>query len=270
MDIATAKPNADERALAPHHCLDLVDPDERFTASDFRQAALDALHGVAERDGLALLVGGTGLYLRSVARGLPLGQGDSDPSLRARLDARHAATGLEPLVAELGERDPNGVQAIDVRNPRRVIRALERAILTGSAIPPRPEGYPGPVIWLGLRREPAAHRLAIAARIERHFEDGLLEEADHLRARYREDLPAFSAMGYSEAFDVLAGRCGVEEAKSRDARRTWAYARRQRTWFRSEPGVEWIEAGEGSLDVAVAVLAPFLREIGRDDYAGPR
>lgn len=106
MDIATAKPTPQERAAAPHHCLDLVDPDARFTASDYQGAALEALHGIAARDGIALLVGGTGLYLRAIARGFPLTDGDSDPVVRATLDARFNASGLEPLVAELRERDP--------------------------------------------------------------------------------------------------------------------------------------------------------------------
>jgi len=268
MDIATAKPTPQELAAAPHHCLDLVDPDERFTASDYQRAALDALHDIAGRDGVALLVGGTGLYLRVVARGLPLDQGDSDPDVRAQLDTHFSADGLEPLVTELRERDREGAEAIDLRNPRRVIRALERAILTGSAAPPAPEGYAAPVTWLGLTREPGAHRHSIAARVDHHFEAGLLDEAERLRARYPEDLPAFSAMGYREAFDVLAGRCSLEEAKARDARRTWAYARRQRTWFRAESDVEWLEAGEGSVGLAAAALAPFLQGIGRADYAG--
>jgi len=270
MDVATAKPTPQELAAAPHHCLDLVDPDEHFTASDYRRAALAALGDIAGRDGVALLVGGTGLYLRSVARGLPLGEGDSDPAVRARLDARFADDGLEPLVAELRERDPGAAEGIDLRNPRRVIRALERAALTGSAAPPAPQGYPAPVTWLGLTREPVAHRRAIAVRIEEHFETGLLDEAERLRSRYGEDLSAFSAMGYREAFDVLAGRCSIEEAKARDAQRTWAYARRQRTWFRAEPDVWWLEAGEGSVKSAATALSSFLRGIGHADYAGGR
>ena len=268
MDIATAKPTAAEQAAVVHHGLDLVHPDERFTAADYRVAALDALHRIAERGGIALLVGGTGLYLRTIARGLPLSAGDSDPELRRELDARLESEGLELLVAELRATDPEGAQTIDERNPRRVVRALERATLTGSAMPPAPEGYPAPVVWLGLRLDDPEHRRRIATRIDEHFERGLLEEAAGLRERYPEDLRAFSAMGYREAFDVLAGRSDVEAAKSTDASRTWAYARRQRTWFRSEPDIAWLEAGEGAAAAARKTLAPWLEHIGRDDYAG--
>ncbi len=270
MDIGTAKPTPAELAAAPHHCLDLVDPDEDFSASDYRRAALTALGDIATRDGIALLVGGTGLYLRSVARGFPLEGGSSDPAVRAKLDARYAEAGLEPLVTELRECDPDAATAIDLRNPRRVIRALERATLTGSAAPPKPEGYPAPVTWLGLAPHPDTHRRNIEARIEHHFASGLLDEAERLGARYRTDLPAFSAMGYREAFDVLAGRIDIDEAKARDAKRTWAYARRQRTWFRAEPDITWLEAEEGSTGGAAEALSRFLRDIGRGDYARPR
>ncbi len=178
--------------------------------------------------------------------------------------------GLEALVTELCELDPEGAAAVDQRNPRRVVRALERATLTGSARPPEPEGYPAPAIWLGLRLDGPEHRRRIAARIEAHFERGLLEEAARLREQYGEDLAAFSAMGYREAFDVLAGRTDLETAKATDARRTWAYARRQGTWFRSEPAIAWIEAGEGALSRARETLSPWLEHLGRDDYAGVR
>ena len=268
MDIATAKPTTDQLAAAPHHCLDLIDPDERFTASDYQHYAHVALAGIARRGGLALLAGGTGLYLRAVARGMPLGRGDADADTRAALEARYEDGGLEPLVAELCERDPAGAATVDTRNPRRVIRALERAIVSGSATPPPPVGYPAPVRWLSLVRERTDHRRAIAQRIDEQFEAGLLAEAERLRGRFGEDLPAFSAMGYREAFDVLAGRCDVAEAKARDARRSWAYARRQLTWFRSEPGITPIPAGEGALAAARSTVTTFLREVAAADYAG--
>ena len=270
MDIATAKPSPEELALAPHHGLDLVDPDEPFTAADYQRAAADALAGIAARGGVALLVGGTGLYLRAIGRGLPLDQGDTDIEIRKTLDARLDADGLAPLVAELHRLDAAGAEQVDLRNPRRVIRALERANVSGSALPPPPRGYPAPVTWLGLTREPTDHRTAIDTRIDHHFEDGLLEEAAVLQAAYPEDLPAFSAMGYHEAFDVLAGRATIAEAKAVDAKRTLAYARRQRTWFRSEPDIEWLDAGEGAAAVARSTLSRFLRATGRDVYAGQR
>lgn len=270
MDIGTAKASSAERAAVPHHGLDLVDPDERFSAAAYQRHATEALAGIASRDGVALLVGGTGLYLRTIARGLPLDLDDDDASLRAELERRLEEEGLATLVADLAERDPEAAAAIDRDNPRRVVRSLERAILTGSAAPPLPRGYPAPIMWLGLRLEPPLHRERIATRAREQFGAGLLDEAAALRRRYPEDLRAFSAMGYREAFDVLAGRSDLDRAIDRDADRTWAYARRQRTWFRSEPDIDWLEAGEGTSREAIDRLGPFLERIGSGDYAGRR
>jgi len=171
-------------------------------------------------------------------------------------------------VTELRARDPAADGRVDLRNPRRVIRALERAAISGSALPPRPTGYPAPCTWLGLLADPAIHRRAIEVRVEAQFAAGLLEEARGLRERYPEDLPAFSAMGYREAFDLLAGRRDLVSARAAAAQRTWAYARRQGTWFRSEPGIAWLKAGEGAAARARLALGPFLRSVGRDGYAG--
>jgi tRNA dimethylallyltransferase len=151
--------------------------------------------------------------------------------------------------------------AIDLRNPRRVVRALERVAVTGSARPPSARGYPAPVRWLGLTTGPAEHRAAIEARAREQFGGGLLDEAAALRERYPEDLPAFSAMGYREAFDVLAGRSDLDAAVAADAARTWAYARRQRTWFRAEPDVMWLATGDGLLERAWSVVAPWLDRV---------
>jgi tRNA dimethylallyltransferase len=270
MDIGTAKASAEEQARVPHRGIDLIDPDEPFSAADYQRAATDALAAIASRGGCAMLVGGTGLYLRAVARGLPLDAADTDPAVRAELEAVLAASGLAPLVEELERRDAAVASSIDARNPRRVVRALERARVAGSASPPQPRGYPAPVIWVGLTRQAEAHRAVIRARVEAHFKGGLLEEADRLRTTYPEDLAAFSAMGYREAFDVLAGRTTLEEARAADAQRTWAYARRQRTWFRSEPDVTWFEAGEGVAAAVRAHLSPFLEAAAQDVYAGQR
>jgi tRNA dimethylallyltransferase len=258
MDIGTAKASPAERAVVPHHGLDLVDPDVAFTAAHFHRTALAALEGIAKRGRVALLVGGTGLYLRAVARGLALEAVGADAALRAELEARLARDGLATLVEELRVRDAAAAAAIDLRNPRRVVRALERAATSGSATPPPWQGYGAPLVWLGLARDPVAHREAIETRARAQFDAGLLDEARVLRERYPEDLPAFSAMGYREAFDVLAGRTDLETAVTTDVARTWAYARRQRTWFRAEPQVTWLTVGEGLLERAWSALDAWL------------
>jgi tRNA dimethylallyltransferase len=254
MDIGTAKVAAADRARIPHHGLDLVDPDEPFTVADFRRHALDALRGIAARGRLAILAGGTGLYLRAVARGLAVEGSGHDPAIRAELEERLASEGLGSLAAELRARAPSVAGGIDLANPRRVVRALERARLVGDRPPPTPTGYPGPVIWLGTTTDPAHHPAAIEARARDQFASGLLDEAGALRARYPEDLRAFGAMGYREAFDVLAGRASLDDAIGTDVRRTRAYARRQRTWFRAEPDIHWLPAGVDRMSAAMRLV----------------
>jgi tRNA dimethylallyltransferase len=257
MHIGTAKVAGADRARVPHHGLDLVDPDERFTAADFRRYALGVLAGIAERGRPAVLVGGTGLYLRAVARGLPMGTAGDDPVVRAELEARLATEGLPSLLAELRSIAPTAFALVDRANHRRVIRAIERARIHGDTPPPAPEGYPAPVTWLGVAPGPD-HAQVIEARVRDQFRDGLLDEAAALRDRYGEDLVPFGAMGYREAFDVLAGRRALGSAILRDVERTRAYASRQRTWFRSEPDIHWLPTGgrtvEAALDVARSVL----------------
>jgi tRNA dimethylallyltransferase len=268
MDIGTAKATIAERAAVPHHCLDLVDPDEAFTAADYRRAALEALGGIAERGGIACLVGGTGLYLRAIARGLPLDEGSADADIRADLEARLDTEGLDILADELRSGDPVAAARTDLHNPRRVVRALERFALTGTGLPPAPAGYPASVAWLWLQRSPDDHARAISMRVVEQFDVGLIDEADRLRARYDTDLPAFTALGYREAFDVLEGRADVATAIAAVTTRTKAYARRQRTWFRSEPDLVPIAAGAGDTAAAMAALAPFVGTLERSEYAG--
>lgn len=255
MDIGTAKVSTAERARIPHHGLDLVDPDEPFTVADFRRHALAVLPDIAGRGRVAILAGGTGLYLRAVARGLPVDAAGQDPLVRAGIDQRLADEGLPALVADLRRLAPSVAVTIDLANPRRVTRALERAMLVGDTPPAPPQGYPAPVTWLGLAVDPAAHAAVIEARAREQFASGLLDEAAALRERYPEDLRAFGAMGYREAFDVLAGRATLEDAIATDAQRTRAYARRQGTWFRSEPDIHWLPPGPDRLEAALAVLA---------------
>lgn len=242
MDIGTAKVTAEQRALVPHHGLDLADPDETFTAADYQQAADAALREIAARGGVALLVGGTGLYLRALARGLPLDETGRDAVVRAGLEQRLAGEGLHVLVAQLRSTAPRVAARTDVANPRRVVRALERVAVAGDTPPPAPRGYPARSVWIGLQVDPTQHREWITNRACGQFASGLLDEAAALRSRYDPTLPAFSAFGYHEAFAVLDGELTVEQAIERDAARTWQFARRQRTWFRAEPDITWFDA----------------------------
>lgn len=255
LDIGTAKVSPADRARIPHHGIDLVDPDEPFSVAGFTAHAAGALAGIAARGGLAILVGGTGLYLRAVARGLALDALPSDATLRASLEGALTADGLAAAVERLRSAAPRLAESVDLRNPRRVVRALEIALLAGDIERPRARGYGGPCAWLGITVEPETHRRWIAERAREQFESGLIEEAGRLRERFDPGLPAFSAIGYREAWAVLDGECSLEEAIALDIRRNVAFAGRQRTWFRGEPDIEWLAAGEAADPFPAALAA---------------
>jgi tRNA dimethylallyltransferase len=141
------------------------------------------------------------------------------------------------------------------------VRALEIAALQGDAPLPVPRGYPGPIVWVGLQVEPAVHAEWIAVRARAQFAAGLIDEARTLRERYEPGLPAFSAIGYREAWAVLDGALTEAAAIELDATRNVAFGKRQRTWFRAEPGIEWFDATDGPPDAAV--LAAVRRGLER-------
>jgi tRNA dimethylallyltransferase len=247
LDIGTAKVLPSERRGVPHHGLDLVEPDEPFSVAAFVDDARAALANLGGRGGIAILAGGTGLYLRAMRQGLAVGQLPSDPAARAEARSVLGSEGLAGAAARLTGLAPTLARRIDLANPRRVERALEIALLQGDRPLPEPTGYPAPSTALGLTVEPAIHRAWIAARARAQFEAGLLDEAAALRSRFDSTLPAFSAIGYREAWAVLDGELTVDGAIELDARRNVAFARRQRTWFRAEPGVEWLDATRADL-----------------------
>ena len=203
------------------------------------------LAAIAARGGVAILVGGTGFWLRAIADGLDLDALPWDPAVRAALEADLAASGLGSLVERLREATPGLASRVDLRNPRRVVRALEIATFSGDAPLPEPRGYPGPVLRLSLDvADRSMHRAMIERRAAAQLDGGILPEAEALRARYPSSLPAFSAIGYREAWDLLDGRIDRARYLAANAGRNLAYARRQRTWFRAAPADVHVDAGD--------------------------
>jgi tRNA dimethylallyltransferase len=269
LDIGTAKVSAADRARVPHHGLDLVDPDLPFSVADFVRHTRAALAAIAANGGVAILVGGTGLYLRAVARGLDVEALPSDPPLRARIDAALIEDGLEAAAERLRRLAPTLAATTDLRNPRRISRALEIAELAGDVERPQLGGYAGAAAWIGLTVPDETHRAWIGERARAQFDAGLIEEAAALRARLDPALPAFSAIGYREAWAVLDETLDREAAIAEDARRNIAFARRQRTWFRAESDIQWLDAAADDLDAAALDVARRLVAESRSPITVP-
>lgn len=249
MDVGTAKPDAAARAAVAHHLLDLVDPDQPFTVVDWVDRARALVPEIAARDRLPLLVGGTGLYVAALVDGHDYAGQASSPEHRQRLTDELDAQGLEPLAGRLTALDPELAARIDRRNPRRVLRALERAEAGGGGVPLRRDPYPGRVILIGLSRPRDVLYRRIDERAAWIFDNGLLDEVRRLLAAgYGTDLRPMSGHGYREAAAYLTGTIDLEEAVERTARRTRQYAKRQLTWFRRDPRVVWLPAGDGPAD----------------------
>ena len=187
--------------------------------------------------------------------GLDLDALPDDPTVRARLQDEFTTHGLEPLAARLRSAAPTLAAETDLANPRRVIRALEIAELRGDGPKPRPHGYAGPSTWIGLDVRPEEHRRWIASRARAQFDAGLVDEAVSLRGRFDPALPAFSAIGYAEAWALADGLISREQAIEQDARRNLAFAKRQRTWFRGEVGIRWLDASD-PFEQALELMRP--------------
>ena len=242
MDVGTAKPDSAARAAVPHHLLDLVDPDQPFSVALWVDAARAAVDDLVARGRLPMLVGGTGLYVEALLHGHDYAAQAWSPEVRTTLAERLDVDGLDPLAQELATLDPATAARTDLRNPRRVLRALERAL--GGAGMPRADPWAGRVALVGLSRPREVLVRRIDERARWLFErGGLLDEMRGLLAAgYAPDLRPMSGHGYGEAAGFLAGTLTLEEAIGRTARRTRQYAKRQLTWFRREPRVMWLAA----------------------------
>jgi tRNA dimethylallyltransferase len=250
MDIGTAKPTPSARAEVPHHLLDLVDPDEPFTVANWVARARRLIPEIASRGRAPLVVGGTGLYISALVDGHDYASQPWSPELRARLAEELEADGLVALVDRLRALDPEAAERIDLRNPRRVLRALERAEVGGGGVVPRATPYPGRVTLIGLERPREVLYRRIDDRARGLFtEDGLLDEVRRLLdAGYTIELTPMSGHGYREAASHLTGELTLDEAIAITARRTRQYAKRQLSWFGRDPRVRWLAAGSGPGD----------------------
>lgn len=245
MDLGTAKPSAQDRAKVRHHMIDCVDPSRNLSVAEFQKAARLAIEQIRERGNGALLVGGSGLYFRAVVD--PLVFPPTDPVIREQLYSDASRIGSRGLHDRLSSVDPISAAKIPASNERRIVRALEVVTLTGKKFSDfglnwdKFESiYKLRVVGLSLPR-PALDR-RIERRVDRLFEQGLVEEVEALVANgYRASLTAVQALGYAQVLEYLDGRISLEQAIAETKGRTRRFARRQLTWFRADPRVEWFE-----------------------------
>ena len=273
MDIGTAKPTPAERDLVPYHLVDLVDPSEEFTVRQFQRQARAALAGIAERGHRALLVGGTGLYLRSVVDDLAFP--GRFPEVAADLTAEVEAAGpvgsegersaLAHLHGRLAVLDPQAAGRILATNRRRILRALEVTLGSGrpfSSFGPGLERYPPtPVGQVGIRLDPRMLDDRIAARFHRLMEVGFLDEVRRLASRPAGlSRTARQGLGYRELLAHVEEGVPLADAVEEAIRRTRAFARRQMAWFRRDPRIVWVDPG----DDPVASVAARFGEVPED------
>lgn len=265
MDIATAKPTVDERAHVPHHLLDVVWPSEAYSLAQYQRDAQRAIAAIHERGRVPLVVGGTGLYVRAIVDGLAIPEVAPQAALRSALEAEAAASGASVLVERLERLDPVTAAAIDPRNIRRLIRAIEVCEVTGKPFSAQRGSRPTPyatVATLGLTADRQTLYTRADLRNAAMFEAGLVNETRMLAERgYDWSLPSMSSLGYREVGAYLRGEMTLNEAASRLDFATHAYIRRQLTWFRADRRIHWLNAGfpfDDLVNIALAATSAAL------------
>ena len=263
MDVATGKPSAETRRQVAHHLVDVVDPDDRYQAARFRQDAAAAIEAIRARGRLPVVVGGTGLYIRALVRGLDPAP-PADPDYRRELASIAATEGRASLHARLSLAAPAVARRLHPNDHVRVVRALEMARAGAATLVQdrwRAPAESYDVTCFGLTMDRAALARRLAARAATFVDSGLRAEVERLLARgYDPALPSLQSIGYREFVRVVRGGLDPAEALRLMQRDTVRYAKRQWTWFAREPGIEWLDVDrvggvEGAADVIASALA---------------
>ena len=264
MDIGTAKPSHQEQARVPHHLIDIADPDEILSLAIFQRNARQAIADIHTRKKLALLVGGTGQYIRAVTQGWTPPEVRPNARLREELEKLKELRGKRWLHDRLRYLDVEAAEKIDPRNVRRTVRALEVILTTGRKFSEQRgqmDSSPYHLVAIGLTRPRAELYARLDARIESMFENGFLEEVKGLLARgYSPTLPTMSAIGYRECIAVLEGKILIDEARRLIGRATRVLVRRQANWFKeSDPDIRWFRVEDGTVQKIEEYITAILR-----------
>jgi len=241
LDIGTAKPTPAEREQIPHDLIDICDPTDTLTLAQYQELAQTAIAQFPR----PLLVGGTGLYIKAIVKGLKIPRVSPQPQLREQLQAM----GQDQCYAFLAQIDPVSIQKIHPNDRVRTLRALEVFYVTGRPISEQqgenPPDYP--ILQIGLDCEPDLLENRIKRRTHQMLEMGFVEEVERLGKKYGWDLPLLETLGYAEIKDYLAGNLSLTQARDLTVLRTRQFAKRQRTWFRGYPEIEWFDANSPNL-----------------------
>lgn len=257
MNIGTAKPTELEMSAVPHCLIDVKDPNEDYTVAEYKIDAIIAINNVIERGHLPILVGGTGLYIKSVLENLDIPNIEADATLRAELEKEIVDKGLDSVVQKLLVLDPDAAHVLDLNNPRRVIRALEVAIATGQPFTAQQKKHEPlfNILIIGLNPPQEELRERIDQRIDEMMNEGFVDEVKALIQKYGDAAPAFDAIGYREVIDYLRSAHSLDETVAAIKLNTWHYAKRQMTWFKKDTAIHWMV----DIDGAAAVAQNFLR-----------
>ncbi|MBE9225196.1 tRNA (adenosine(37)-N6)-dimethylallyltransferase MiaA [Phormidium sp. LEGE 05292] len=244
-DIGTAKPSLFEQKLVRHYLIDFCHPWVTLTVADYQEQAQALISQLQEEGSVPLLVGGTGLYIRSVVQGLKI------PRVAPQLDLRSQLENLGQiqLYAFLQQVDRAAAEKIHANDLVRTLRALEVFYVTGKPISEQqgenPPSYP--ILQIGLDCNVENLQKRIARRTEKMLADGLVAEVKSLCEKYGADLPLLNTLGYAEIKQYLAGEISLEQAKELIVLHTRQFAKRQRTWFKAYPEIEWFNADNSDL-----------------------
>lgn len=247
MDIATAKPMPDELARVRHHLISVVNPDDEFTLAHYKKEAFEAIDDILSRNKLPIIVGGTGLYIWAIIDNLDIPAVSPDKNLRAKLEAMD----ISELAEMLKKADPDSAEKVDLKNKRRVIRAIEVAFSQDGLSIAKPKKFPPcyDVLQLGLRIDRDKLYQRINKRVDAQIGAGLVEETKKLAQKYSWELPSMSGIGYKQLGHFLRGEIGEQEAIEMIKRDTRHYAKRQMTWFKRDKRIEWVDDAKEAEDL---------------------
>lgn len=252
MDIGTAKPTREQLQTVRHEMIDSVEPDEPFTLADYQRRVFDILERSAKTE-VPFLVGGTGLYIDAVTQNWDIPKVAQNSRRRLELERQ----GINKLVNLLQTLDPDSAANIDLKNIRRLVRAIEVAEMTGKSFIAlkRRRPFPYRVLKIGLAVLKDVLNTRIVQRVDRMMRDGLLDEVKILAKRYEGNLPSMSGLGYKQLGQYLRGEMTLEQAVERITIETRQYAKRQMTWFKRDQSIHWVQNAQQAERLVRAFLA---------------